>query len=94
MIQGFHDRDTERAFHGQLVPAFQGFAASAQRRLDMLNRASSLAELQASNGNRLESLVGDRAGQCSIRINRQCASAFAGRMTALTMLKSWTTTIN
>ena len=76
MIQGFRDRDTERAFYGQFVPAFQGFAASALRRLEMLNRANSLAELNASNGNRLESLVGDRAGQYSIRINRQWRICF------------------
>ena len=76
MIQGFRDRDTERAFNGQFVPAFQGFAASAQRRLDMLNTANSLAELQSSNGNRLESLVGDRAGKHSIRINRQWRICF------------------
>ena len=76
MIQGFRDRDTERAFQGEFVPAFQGFAASALRRLDMLNRANSLAELHASNGNRLESLVGDRAGQYSIRITRQWRICF------------------
>ena len=70
------DRDTERAFHGQFVPAFQGFTASAQRRLDMLNRADSLAELRVSNGNRLESLSGDRDGQHSIRINRQWRICF------------------
>lgn len=76
MIQGFRDRDTERAFRSQFVPAFQGFALSAQRRLEMLNRANSLAELRVSNGNRLESLVGDRAGQYSIRINRQWRICF------------------
>lgn len=76
MIQGFRDRDTERAFHGQFVSAFQGFAASAQRRLDMLNRANSLVELHAAIGNRLEALVGARAGQYSIRINRQWRICF------------------
>ena len=76
MIQGFRDRDTERAFQGQPVPAFQGFAASVLRRLDMLNRANSLAELRAHNGNRLEALSGDRAGQHSIRVNRQWRICF------------------
>ena len=76
MIQGFRDRDTERAFRGQFVASFQGFTASAQRRLAMLNSANSLAELQTSNGNRLESLAGDRAGQHSIRINRQWRICF------------------
>ena len=68
MIQGFRDRDTERAFQGQLVPAFQGFAASAQRRLDMLDRANSLAELRVPRSNHLEALSGDRSGQYSIRV--------------------------
>ena len=76
MIQGFRDRDTERIFRGQFVPAFQGFALSAQRRLEMLNRANSLAELRVSNGNRLESLSGHRDGQYSIRINRQWRICF------------------
>ena len=58
------------------MPGFQGFAASALRRLDMLNRANSLTELYVSNGNRLESLVGDRTGQYSIRINRQWRICF------------------
>ena len=76
MIQGFRDRDTERAFQGQLVPDFQGFSASALRRLDMLNRANSLAELRVPRGNRLEALSSDRAGQYSIRINRQWRICF------------------
>lgn len=76
MIQEFRDRDTERAFHGQSVPAFHGFAASALRRLEILNRANSLAELRISKGNRLERLAGDRDGQHSIRINRQWRICF------------------
>ena len=76
MIQGFRDRDTERVFHGQPAPAFRGFAASAQRRLDLLDRANSLAELRVSRGNRLEALSGDLSGQYSIRINRQWRICF------------------
>ena len=38
MILGFRDRDTEPAFHGQFVSAFQGFAASALRRLEIKRR--------------------------------------------------------
>ena len=49
---------------------------SAHRRLDVLNRANSLDELRISNGNRLETLSGDRAGQHSIRINRQWRVCF------------------
>ena len=49
---------------------------SARRRLDTLNRANSLGELRTPNGNRLETLSGDRAGQHSIRINRQWRICF------------------
>ena len=90
MIQSFRNRDTERVFHRQFVPAFQGFAVSALRRLEKLHDASSLSELSLSNGNRLESLSGNRAGQYSICINASGAFAFGGTMGMLTMLKSWT----
>ena len=76
MIRSFRNRDTERVYRNQFVPAFQGFAVSARRRLDTLNRANSLGELRTPNGNRLEALSGDRAGQHSIRINRQWRICF------------------
>ena len=76
MIQSFRNRNTERVFHRQFVPAFQGFAASALRRLEALDGVASLEELSAANGNRLETLSGDRAGQHSIRINRQWRICF------------------
>jgi hypothetical protein len=58
---------------------FLGFAAknSAQQAAGseapgrQLDAATSLADLAASPGNRLEALKGDRAGQFSIRINDQ-----------------------
>ena len=76
MIRSFRNLDTERAFHGLFVPAFQGFAVPAQRRLGMLNKANSLSDLSAPNGNRLEALSGNRNGQHSIRINRQWRICF------------------
>ena len=76
MIRSYRNRDTERVFHRQFVPAFQGFATSALRRLRMLDRAKTLENLSAFNGNRLEALSGDRAGQYSIRINRQWRICF------------------
>ena len=76
MIRSYRNRDTERVFRRQFVPAFQGFAVSARRRLDALNRAKSLAELLNPSGNRLEALSGNRAGQYSIRINRQWRICF------------------
>lgn len=45
----------------------------------MLNRAVNLADLRVPPGNRLEALVGDRAGQHSIRINDQWRICFIWR---------------
>jgi proteic killer suppression protein len=41
------------------------------RKLAMLDAAENLADLLIPPGNRLEKRTGDRAGQHSIRINRQ-----------------------
>ena len=76
MIQSFRNRNTEPVFYRQFVPAFQGFAVSAHHRLEILDDAASLAELSGSNSNRLEALSGNRAGQHSIRINRQWRICF------------------
>jgi proteic killer suppression protein len=48
----------------------------AKRKLDHLHAATSLADLRAVPGNRLEALAGDRAGQYSIRINDQWRICF------------------
>jgi toxin HigB-1 len=44
----------------------------------MLDAAETLADLAVPPGNRLEKLAGDRAGQHSIRINRQWRICSAG----------------
>lgn len=56
--------------------AFHGFADQAVRRLTLLESAESLGDLAALQGNRLESLRGDRIGQWSIRINTQWRICF------------------
>ena len=90
MIQSFRNRNTERVFYRQFVPAFQGFAVSAHHRLEILDDAASLAELSGSNSNRLEALSGNRAGQQASASTGSGASAFAGSTGTLMMLKSWT----
>ena len=45
-------------------------------KLRMLNRAATLEDLRVPPANRLEKLVGDRAGQWSIRINDQWRVCF------------------
>ncbi|MCC6590301.1 MAG: type II toxin-antitoxin system RelE/ParE family toxin [Bryobacterales bacterium] len=51
-------------------------APVAKRKLDHINAATSLADLAAIPGNRLEALGGDRKGQYSIRINDQWRICF------------------
>ena len=77
MIVSYRDRRTERLAAGQHVKEFSGFARQAEMRLDRLDAATSLTDLAALPGNRLEALRGDRAGQFSIRINDQWRICFA-----------------
>ena len=76
MILSFRDRDTERLFRGERVAAFQSFADQTMRRLTDLDSAATLQFLGRIRGYRLEALSGDRAGQYSIRINRQWRICF------------------
>jgi len=71
MIRSFRDKRTREFAQGKFVKAFSGLAKQASRRLDRLDAATGLRDLNTP-GNRLEALRGDRAGQFSIRINDQC----------------------
>lgn len=76
MIRSFRDKDTERLWNGDRVRRFEGFRRQALRRLDVLNAASRLEDLMMNPGNMFEALRGQRAGQYSIRINRQWRLCF------------------
>jgi len=76
VIKGFKDRAAERLWMGETVKRYAAFQKQALRRLDALNAAASLTDLQAIRGNRLEALKGDRKGQHSIRINDQWRLCF------------------
>ncbi len=76
MILSYRDKQTEAFAQGRFVRAFQGFAMQAYKRLEILDAATSVADLTALPSNRLEALRGDRAGQFSIRINRQWRICF------------------
>lgn len=81
MIGGFGNKTAEDIFHGdfttkaarKLPKALHDIAA---RKLDMLDATTTIADLRSPPGNRLEKLVGDRAGQYSIRINDQFRICF------------------
>ena len=51
----------------------------ARRKLRALAAATKLDDLRQPPGNRLEALVGDRAGQHSIRVNDQWRLCFVWR---------------
>lgn len=77
MIQSFKDSETEKVWNRvrvrSLGPELQ---RAAQKKLRLLNAASELNSLRVPPGNRLEKLVGKRAGQYSIRINDQYRICF------------------
>jgi proteic killer suppression protein len=76
MILDYADKRTETFARGGNVPGFQGFREQAERRLAILEAATSLEDLRALPSNRLEMLRGDRRGKWSIRINRQWRICF------------------
>jgi len=77
MISSFADNRTAAIFLGRHVKGAPGDVAKrAHRKLIMLNQARDLNDLKVPPGNRLEALVGDRAGQHSIRVNDQWRICF------------------
>ncbi len=76
VIASYRDKRTRDFAGGKFVKAFSGFERSARLKLDRLEAATSLGDLAALPGNRFESLLGDRKGQYSIRINDQWRLCF------------------
>jgi len=79
VIKAFRDQETQRLYHRYRVRRFRGFERVALRKLVILHAAASLQDLAAVPGNRLEKLVGDRAGQYNIRINDRWRICFHWR---------------
>ena len=75
MILSYKDKRTRDFAEGQRIKAFSGFERKAEMKLDQLEAATSLLDLDLP-GNRLESLKGNRKGQFSIRINDQWRICF------------------
>lgn len=76
MILSYRDKRTREFAEGRRVREFEGFRRQAEKRLDILDAATSLADLQALPSNALEGLKGDRKGQYGIRINMQWRICF------------------
>ena len=68
-IRTFKCADTEALFHLRRVPRFANIERTALRKLKQLDLARQIEDVRAPPANRLEQLKGDRAGQCSLRVN-------------------------
>lgn len=77
MLTFFRNRATRAFYEGERVREFDGIdRKQAAKRFAYLEAATSLDDLRMPPSNRLEALKGDRAGQFSLRINRQWRICF------------------
>lgn len=76
MIASCRDKRTRDFAEGRRVKAFDGIRRKAELKLDQLDAATAIRDLDLP-GNRLEALKGDRKGQYSIGINDQWRICFA-----------------
>jgi toxin HigB-1 len=77
MIESFADEETEKIYHGIVSRKLpRDIQSVARRKLLYLDEAEDLFDLRSPPGNRLEQLLGNRAGQYSIRINDQWRICF------------------
>ena len=76
MIKSFKDKKTQQLNDGKRVKEFQSFTRQAEKRLRILDAADSLDSLKFLPSNRFKTLIGDRQGQYSIRINDQWCICF------------------
>jgi proteic killer suppression protein len=76
MIQSFRDQRARKLMDGLRVVELVNIEEQARTRLIRLDSATSLEDLRALRGNRLEALSGSRKGQFSIRVNDQYRICF------------------
>ena len=70
MIQSFKCKETAKIFRGLVSRKFpSGIQTRAFNKLAAINASLTLDDLKSPPSNHLEQLKGERAGQCSIRIN-------------------------
>jgi proteic killer suppression protein len=80
MILSFKDKLTESIDNGSVRKGFPPeLVRRAQQLLLLLDIAKDVNDLRSPPGNRLEKLSGDRAGQYSVRINKQWRICFVWR---------------
>ena len=71
MILSYGDVRTARFAAGERVKQLEPLRRQAEKTLDRLDMAASLADVANFPGHKLEKLKGDRKGLWSIRINNQ-----------------------
>lgn len=76
MIRSYRGKRTKSLADGGRVPQFQAFRHQAEKRLRILDAATTLQDVARLPGNRLEAMSGDRKGQDSIRIHEQWRICF------------------
>jgi len=76
VIRSFRSAEARRIFEGQRSKRFSNLQTIIERKLQLLDSASTLGDLSSPPNNRLEALRGDRKGQHSIRINDQYRLCF------------------
>jgi len=76
VILSYRDKRTRDFAAGKRVKPFSGIERAARLKLDRLEAATSIRDLAALPGNRLEALSHDRQGQYSIRVNDQWRICF------------------
>ena len=76
MIQSFKDDRARALMDGLRVVELVSIEEQIRTRLIRLDSATTLEDLRAVRGNRLEALRADRQGQHSIRINDQWRICF------------------
>lgn len=77
MIKSYGNKETEKINKGRFSKKLPNdIQRIAARKLKMINDAAELKDLRAPPSNRLETMKGDRKGQCSIRINNQWRICF------------------
>ncbi|MBU3621085.1 type II toxin-antitoxin system RelE/ParE family toxin [Polynucleobacter sp. CS-Odin-A6] len=80
MIHSFLCKEAEALFNSKPSRKFKSIERVARRKLLQLHAAVSLLDLRTPPGNLLEALLGDRAGQHSIRINGQWRICFVWKV--------------
>lgn len=77
MIKSFRNEAAEAAWRRRFIKGVPNeIIKVANRKLTQLHNAQSLNDLRVPPGNRLEALLGNGAGQHSIRINDQWRVCF------------------